>query len=54
MFLYFLIIPFILPFASRLVNGDGWATVETEILLLYSPGRYRLSNHSGYNELHLI
>lgn len=36
MFLYFPVIPFILPFASRLVKGDGWAAVETEIFLLYS------------------
>lgn len=40
MFLYFLVIPLILPFAPRLVKGDGWAVVETEIFLLYSQGRY--------------
>lgn len=48
MFLYFLVIPFIHPFASRLVKGDGWAAVEAEIFLLYSQGRYRISNRSGY------
>lgn len=48
MFLYFLVIPFILPFASRLVEGDGWAVVETETFLLYSQGRYCTSNRSAY------
>lgn len=48
MFLYFLVIPFILPFAPSLVKGDGWAAVETEIFILYSQGSYHISSHSGY------
>jgi len=48
MVLYFLVLPFILPIASRFVKGDGWAAVETGIFPLYLQGRYHSSNRSDH------
>lgn len=54
MFLYFLVIPFILPFAPSLVKGDGWAAVETEIFILYSQGQLPHQQPRWLHKLHLL